>query len=172
MEKEVWRDIKGYDGKYKISNLGRVYSLKSHRYLSIGSNGRGYLHVSLWRNNKEKKEYIHRLVALHFIPNPNNLPQVNHKDENKENNCVDNLEWCDAKYNNNYGAHNERAAQTRVKNGVNSYKVKQFSLDGEYIATYRSMREAERMNNMANGSLSKYFLNGYSQWCGYRWERV
>ena len=109
---EIWMDIKGYEGKYKVSNMGRVYSIRSHKYLAIKNNGRGYLYVSLWKDNKEKKEYLHRLVARHFIPNPNNLPQVNHKDENKENNSWDNLEWCDATYNNNYGTHTQRAAES------------------------------------------------------------
>ena len=169
---EIWMDIKGYEGKYKVSNQGRVYSIRSNKYLAIGNNRKGYLYVRLWKDNIEKKEYIHRLVARHFIPNPNNLPQVNHKDENKENNRVENLEWCDAKYNNNYGSHSKRVAEGYLNGGKNCYKVKQFSLEGEYIATYRSMREAERLNNLANGSLSAYFKNHYSQWGGYKWERA
>lgn len=149
-----------------------MYSIRSHKYLAIGNNGRGYLYVRLWRDNQEKKEYIHRLVARHFISNPNGLPQVNHKDENKENNCVDNLEWCDNTYNNAYGTKVARGVETLLNNGMTSHKVKQFTLNGEYIATYRSMREAERMNNLSNGALSAYFRNGYEQWGGYKWEKV
>lgn len=172
MNNEIWKDIKGYEGKYKVSNQGRVYSIRSHKYLATGNNGKGYLYVSLWKDNLEKKEYIHRLVARHFLPNPNNLPQVNHKDENKENNRVENLEWCNSTYNNNYGTHTERQTESYLNGGKNCHKVKQLSLEGEYIATYRSMREAERLNNLANGSLSAYFKNHYSQWGGYKWERA
>ena len=172
MKQEIWMDVKGYEGKYKVSNQGRVYSVRSHKYLSMSNNGRGYLSVQLWRDNQGKREYIHRLVARHFIPNPLGLPQVNHKDENKENNCVDNLEWCHNDYNNAYGTKRERQGETLLNNGKTSHKVKQFTLNGEYIATYRSMREAERMNNLANGSLSAYFRNGYQQWGGYKWEKV
>ena len=173
MEKqEIWMDIKGYEGKYKVSNQGRVYSLHSHKYLALGNNGKGYLFVQLWRDNKGKKEYVHRLVALHFIDNPEGLPQVNHKDENKENNCVENLEWCTNEYNNTYGTKRERGGETFKANGKMSHKIKQFMLDGEYIATYRSMREAERMNNLANGVISQMFRKGYSQTGGFHWEKI
>ena len=106
--KEEWRDIKGYEGKYQVSNLGRVKSLKDRygnyreKILKPGEY-RGYLQVYLCKENKSKPFKVHRLVALHFIDNPNNYPQINHKDENKTNNSVSNLEWCTAKYNSNYG---------------------------------------------------------------------
>lgn len=99
---EVWKDIDGYEGKYKISNLGRVKSLVfsnrqstflKERILKPQKNKK-YLQVSLCKNNKIKIINIHRLVALTFIPNPNNLPQINHIDGNKLNNIVENLEWC------------------------------------------------------------------------------
>lgn len=185
MMNEIWKPVRYYEGLYEISNYGRIKSIERvvadkngksktihEKYLFQHNNGRGYLFVNLWKDNKSKREYIHRLVALTFIDNPDNKPQVNHKDEDKQNNYVDNLEWCDCKYNNNYGTHNQRAAESFLNNGKNCYKVKQFSLEGEYIATYRSMREAERLNNLANGSLSAYFKNHCSQWGGYKWERA
>ena len=112
---EIWKDIKGYEGLYQVSNKGRVKSLN---YRRTGKEGilkgkpdkDGYLRVGLCKNKKQKPFYIHRLVAKAFLPNPNNLPEVNHIDENKENNHVENLEWCDRKYNNNYGSRNERAS--------------------------------------------------------------
>ena len=111
MAKEIWKDIENYDGIYQISNFGRVKSLsrqtKSGKYKEIIKKpslaGRGYYRLALCKNGKPKYYYIHRLVAKAFIPNPNNLPLVNHKDENKLNNNVNNLEWCDSEYNMNYG---------------------------------------------------------------------
>ena len=104
---EVWVDIEGYEGLYQISNLGRVWSVKSNIYLKGGiiSN---YISVGLYKDRHYKNFHIHRLVAKAFIPNPLNLPQVNHKDEDKFNNRVDNLEWCTAKYNSNYGGRNSK----------------------------------------------------------------
>lgn len=123
---EFWKDIKGYEGFYQVSNLGRVKSLAKYQKGNGGSifwrketilkpanSGRGYLMVVLIKNKKRKSYILHRLVADAFIPNPYNLPQVNHKDENKTNNVVSNLEWCDNKYNSNYGTRNIRIIQTR-----------------------------------------------------------
>ena len=107
---EVWKDIEGYEGLYQVSNLGRVKSLKgSHekykeKILKPRKNSNGYLRVGLCR----KDFYIHRLVAQAFIPNPNNYLEVNHKDETRDNNRVDNLEWCNKTYNMNYGTIKER----------------------------------------------------------------
>lgn len=101
--KEIWKDCKGYEGRYQVSNLGRVWSIKSQSYLNGSNDKDGYLRVHLTAiNGKRKVESIHRLVAIAFLENPQGLPQVNHKDENKANNCLDNLEWCTAKYNNIY----------------------------------------------------------------------
>ena len=120
--KEEWRDIKGYEGKYKVSNLGRVYSFYKRECLEPGE-VKGYLQVSLYKNGKRNIFNVHRLVALHFIPNSNNYKEVNHKDENKQNNRVDNLEWCDRKYNQNYGSRTQRASEkssiTQKINGKN-----------------------------------------------------
>lgn len=113
--KEIWKDIKGYEGKYLISNTGKVKSLNYNNTkkskLLKQNNINGYNTVCLWENSKSKRCRVNRLVAEAFISNPSNLPEVNHKDENKMNNNVDNLEWCDSKYNCNYGNRNKKLSK-------------------------------------------------------------
>lgn len=106
--REVWIDVKGYEGKYQVSNKGRVWSVINQQYMRPRLDKDGYCIVCLSaKNGKRKYEKVHRLVALNFIGNPpSGKTQVNHRDENKQNNNVDNLEWCDSKYNNNYGTRN------------------------------------------------------------------
>lgn len=121
---EVWKDIPGYEGLYQVSNLGGVKSIKRpdaagsrllrEKILKPTIGTRGYLNVGLRKDNMQKKIEVHRLVAMAFIPNPQNLPQVNHKDEDKVNNCVDNLEWCSRSYNVNYGTRNGRMTKTKM----------------------------------------------------------
>ena len=103
---EIWKDITDYEGRYQVSNFGRIKCLEKKRYLqnsliiypekimSLVPNHKGYLMVGLWGNGKYKTYSVHRIVAKHFVPNPDNLPQVNHKDTNKQNNIFSNLEWC------------------------------------------------------------------------------
>ena len=114
---EEWRDIKGYEGKYKISSYGKVKSLKykDEKILRPSYDKDGYKQVILYNDGKGKKWFIHRLVAIHFLPNPNNLPQVNHKDEDKANNAVENLEWCTCKYNINHGTAKNKRAKSQGK---------------------------------------------------------
>ena len=113
--KEIWKDIKGYKGKYLISNTGKVKSLNYNNTkkskLLKQNNINGYNTICLWKNSKSKCCRVNRLVAEAFIPNPNNLPEVNHKDENKVNNSAENLEWCDSKYNCNYGNRNKKLSR-------------------------------------------------------------
>lgn len=119
LDKEVWKDVKHYEGLYKVSNHGRVWSVHKNGYKKINTKENGYKFVQLYNNGKMRNEYIHRLVAMAFIPNLRNLPQVNHKDENKSNNCADNLEWCDKKYNANYGTAISRRVESYIRNGSN-----------------------------------------------------
>lgn len=117
---EQWKPVEGFEGLYEVSNLGEVKSLNYHRtgkekILKPGKNGNGYFQVALRRDGKEKRLLVHRLVATAFIPNPMDFKQVNHRDEVKTNNCVENLEFCDAKYNANYGTRMEKVAAALSK---------------------------------------------------------
>ena len=102
MIEKIWKPIIGYENLYKINNYGEVLSLRSNKILKPNNNGIGYFIIQLCKNGKRKNYLIHRLVAEHFLDNPNNLAEVNHKDEDKSNNFVNNLEWCKHKYNMNY----------------------------------------------------------------------
>lgn len=116
-----WKIIKDFEN-YKVSDTGEVFSIKRNKMLKPYEK-KNYLGVYLCQNNIRKFMSLHRLVALTFIDNPNNYPQVNHKDENTKNNVVENLEWCSAKYNANYGNHKEKIRQSMLSN--NPFKGKQ-----------------------------------------------
>lgn len=143
---EIWRDIEGYEGLYQISNKGHVKSLYngSERILKPRDNGRGYLRVHLTKENTSKHIRVHRLVARAFIPNPDNLPEVNHKDENKKNNCVENLEWMRHIDNCNYGNRNEKISR----------KILQYSKSGEFIREWQSAAEVERELNINHSNIA------------------
>ena len=118
-----WETIKGFED-YKVSDFGSVYSLKRDKELKLYDK-KGYWGVYLYNGKIRKFMMIHRLVAITFINNPNNYPQINHKDENTKNNNIENLEWCSAKYNANYGTHKEKIRQRMLTN--NHFKGKQHS---------------------------------------------
>lgn len=115
---EIWKPVVGYEGLYEVSNLGRVRSIRRNKILNLKKERDGYIRISLCSNGVEKMYQVHRLVAKAFIPNPDNLPQINHKDEVKSNNVVDNLEWCTVAYNNSYGTRLQRVRETGLKNGT------------------------------------------------------
>lgn len=151
---EIWKDIKGFEGLYQVSNLGRVKGLnrvsldKRHlpdRILTGSVYSTGYVVVKLRVNGIAKRFSMHRLVAEHFIPNPKNLPIINHKDENKLNNRWDNLEWCTQQYNATYGNAKTKALSTFKKN--HSRTVYQFTLSGEFICQYDSISSAAESTN-------------------------
>lgn len=148
MDREIWKSIKGYRGKYKVSNKGRVARItktKNLRCLKGQLNSKGYLRVNLIKNHKPRSFKIHRLVGLAFIPNPLNKPQINHKDGNKLNNCVDNLEWVT----------NEENYEHAIKHNLVSHCEKPVALykNGIEIARYKSISDAARRNNLPIGTL-------------------
>lgn len=163
--KEEWLEIAGYDGKYQVSNLGRVKSLFGKERILKSSISAGYHQVVLCKNGKTKHHTIHRLVAETFIQNPDNLPQVNHKDENKENNCVENLEWCDPKYNINYGTARERT----VKNMTGPMKSKPV-LCVETGKIYPSLHQAARQTGAHFKNISACCRGKINTSGGYHWK--
>ena len=167
--KEIWKDIEGYEGLYQVSNMGRVKSLgnnktRKEKILKSSKNNRGYLCVNLYKDGLVKNYLIHRLVASAFIDNPNNLPQVNHKDENPKNNYGDNLEYCDSKYNMNYGTRTERVAKAK------SIPILQFTLDGEFIRKWDSIADVEKELGFNHSSINMCCKGKYKNAYGYRWS--
>ena len=166
-----WKDIKGFEGLYQISNDGIVVSLPRNYKYGIIENptplkpdiARGYFRVTLHKNGKKYKRQIHRLVAQAFIPNENNYPCINHKDECKTNNCVSNLEWCTHKYNSNYGSRN-----LLISKGV-SKKVKQYSLQNEFIKEWSSITSAAEGTNIAISQISVCIHGKQKTAGGYIW---
>lgn len=175
--KEIWKDIAGYEGKYQVSNLGRIRSLdrivynqgrhyfQNGKILKAGSQKSGYLFVTLYKAGKRKEYLVHRLVAQAFIPNPNGLSQVNHKDEDVTNNKVENLEWCTAKYNCNYGTRNEKIAKKAGK------KVIQLTLDWQAVHVWSSAHECARAG-FNFGSVCACCRGERNMHKGYRWKYV
>ena len=170
---EIYKDIKDLEGLYQVSNFGNIMSLNYHmtgraELLKPSLDKGGYLHIYLYKDRKRKFFFIHRLVAETFIPNPDNLPQVNHKDEDKTNNSVDNLEWCDNKYNSNYGTKPERISKANT-NGKCSKPVLQFSLTGEFIREWPSMAECTR-NGFSQGCVCLCCQGKKPHYKGFRWQ--
>ena len=165
MAEEIWCPIKGFEGLYEVSDKGRVRSLKfgKERILKPGRNT-GYLLVCLYKNGEKKWCKVHRLVAKTFIPNPDNLPEVNHKDEDKENNSVQNLEWCDQKYNINYGTRTQRQAEKCSK------PVLQYTKDGEFVMEWKSMQDVQRNLNYSQGHISSCCTGKRKSAYGFIWK--
>ena len=169
---EVWKDVQGYEGLYQVSNLGNVKSFReSHKYgkpkeftLKPCLINSGYYVVTLYTGKERHKFQIHRMVANAFIPNPDNLPCVNHKDENKLNNCVDNLEWCTYQYNNNYGTARARAFTSPYE------PIRQKTIDNDVIAVYKSPRIAARLLGKNPDLIRSWLKSGVGD--GYMWEYV
>ena len=138
------KPINGFEGLYEIDEDGGVYSLRSKKYLKPIKTNSGYLQVSLFVNSKRFYRYIHRLVAEAFIDNPNNLLEINHIDENKMNNNVNNLEWCSHKYNCNYGNRNANVSSS----------IGQYDLDGNLIKAFKSIKEASAETGIKVANIS------------------
>ena len=161
---EIWSPINEFEEYYEISNFGRVRSLKRNIILKQFESRGGYLEVCLRKPGIKIHKKIHRLVAEHFLENPNNFLEVNHKDENKKNNHFTNLEWCNRSYNLTY---NDR----HVKIGVKLRKcVSMYDLDGKFIKEYSSQTEASKDTNISQGAISDCIRGRCKTAGGYIWK--
>ena len=178
-KEEIWRDAPGYEGLYIVSNKGEVKSLNYHRtkkenIMKPRKNKKGYLQIQLSNKGKVKNISVHRLVAEAFIPNPENLPEVNHIDECKTNNNVNNLEWCTRKYNNNFGTRNERSgiAISKALTGCYNNKISKPVKCLETGLIFPSTNEAQRQFGFSHQHISAC-CNGKRKTCGgFHWQYV
>lgn len=179
MKIEYWKPIPGYEGLYEVSSLGRVKSLlhtvscknkyniflKTYpsKILSPGKSS-GYFHVTLFKDGIRKQFKVHRLVAMAFIPNPNNFSQINHRNEITTDNRVENLEWCDASYNSNFGSRIDRIKKKQEK------AVYQYSVDGTLIKIWRSASEIQRSTGMYQSFITDTCNGKHKLSYGYIWS--
>ena len=178
---EVWRDINDYEGLYQVSNFGRVRSLDRQAWngrvwhdkkgvlLALRKHNAGYLAVTLSKEGKAGYFLVHRLVGEAFLERPPNKSEVNHIDENKHNNHVENLEWVTPKENMNHGTRVERCLDKFKETGFVK-KVVQMDLEGNFIAEYESQIEASRQTGVRQGNISSAILGKYKTAGGYKWK--
>lgn len=174
--REIWRSVAGFDGIFEVSNLGNVMRLpvakkpgtgnygRPSRVLKSRKNNKGYPMVDLWYEGKRTQKLVHRLVAEAFIANPDNLPEVNHKDENPANCCAENLEWCTRIYNMNYGNCGVKIAK------ANGKCVEQRRIDGSVVGRFQSILEAQRQTGVSQGSIGDCLHGRRKTAGGYIWH--
>lgn len=158
------KDVVGYEGLYAVTSCGKVWSYKSQKFLKPKEDKDGYLIIVLYKNKIRKDAKIHRLVSQAYIPNPEGKPQVNHRDEDKSNNCVNNLEWATAKENTNYGTRNKRAGEAnRNSRGVPVYCV-------ELDKVFLSARGAARELGLQQSNITACVKGKHKTCGGYHWQ--
>ena len=178
-----WKDIVGYENEYQINQFGEIRTLKDSPKLKKYdvlkpqiSKRNGYVYQMLYKNGKEKLLRVHRLVAMAFLPNPNNLPQVNHKDGNKQNNSVDNLEWCEQSDNMKHAYKNglQIPSENQRRAIINTNKLKQKKVcqikDGEVINTFSGISEASRQTKISISCISRCCNLKRKSTNGYEWR--
>lgn len=167
---EKWEKIKGFT-RYEVSSCGRVRNLHTKQEKAIRRTKTGYCITDLKENGKKKTAYIHRLVAEAFIDNPSNLPQINHIDENKGNNHVENLEWCSPEYNNAYGTHNEKIRKTQTK--TKGKRVAQLNCtNNQALNVFDSISEAAKVVGITKQAINWALAKDTHTAGGFRWVVV
>ena len=192
----LWKDVVGFEGLYIVSNLGEIRSVDHYvrcndgkrlvrgRTLKPCDRGNGYPFVTMGKDGKQYNMSVHRVVAIAFLPNPNNLPEVNHKDANTFNYSLDNLEWCDRKYNVNYGTAQARHSVTasdsfkrtgyyqQILEGFLWKAVAKCGTDGNEIERYKSIKEASEKTGVFQGDISRC-CKGIRKTCGgFKWMYI
>lgn len=179
MTKEIWKDIPGYEGLYQVSNLGNIKSLDRYkiikakikgRILKPGINSQGYYQVVLNKNGRTKHVRINRIVAQVFIKNEKNKKEVNHKDGNKQNNCVDNLEWVTPKENMQHAKINNLINPVKGKEHYKAKKIKQYTKDNIFIKEYFSVAEASKQTNILRSAISMCLTKQSNSAGGFIWR--
>ena len=176
MKEEVWQDIKGFEGYYQVSNMGRAKSLERtvengrgyyktvpEKILKVYDNGRGYLFVQLCKDGKVKNCFVHRLVADAFCENPSGYKEINHINEDKSDNRAENLEWCDRAYNIKYGTRNQRMAEKRGKAVISINKISGLILE------FPSISEASKQTGISLGGICECCTGKRKSVKGYVW---
>ena len=168
---ETFLSVPGYEGLYEVSNKGNVKSLRRGKLMKKFISNVGYEIISLIKDGKKKSFNVHRLVALVFIPNPLNLPEINHKDEIKINNCVDNLEWISKKGNRNYGTYRERMSKSLKESGTNNKSISAYDKKTlKFVKSYDSITEAEKELGLSKGAIGKALSGRRKTSAGYVWK--
>lgn len=168
----MWRDVKGYEGLYMVSDSGIVKSCKTGKEKSPFKNRRGYIRVQLWKNNVGRAFSVHRIVAEAFIPNPEGKPQVNHIDENKENNAAANLEWNTQIENHNHGTINQRISRKLTNNPKKSKPIRALTDDGKEVFRFPSVYEASRVTGINPSSIRDSAHERNIHGGGYIWRFI
>jgi hypothetical protein len=174
---EIWKPIKEFENKYEISNLGRIRNIRTNHILKMTNQYGDYFSIILYDGEYKKSTRIHRLVAEAFIPNPNNYKYVNHKDMNKQNNCVDNLEWCTQSYNTKHAIENGANTMSGFNryNKNKAYKkygyIYQYNKNMEFIDKHYSPLEAHKKTGVCARNISQCINHqgGRKQAGGYIW---
>ena len=183
---EVWKPVVGYEGLYEVSSLGRVmscnlYAHKEPKIMKLSDNGTGYCVVGLSKNGKVKQFLVHRLVAEAFLEKIDGLDLINHKDENKKNNRIENLEWCDKSYNSTYSInrHPERkkmygtffkGSGYRGKPFKHTLKVRQYTKDNRLIAEFEDVVDANKKTGIKNCAIIACCKGKQHTAFGYVWK--
>lgn len=160
MNAEKWEAVIGYEGLYEVSSAGRVRNSITGKLLRLRVNSKGYLRAEMWKNKQRHRPFVHRLVAEAFMPNPKGMPQVNHKDEDKTNNNVENLEWCTSYYNVHYGTGIERSLKPVI----------QFDDAGNFIARHKSRTEASQKTGVSISGICQAVTRKRQHAGGYIWR--
>ena len=175
-QKEIWKQVKGYEGIYEVSTLGKIKNSKRNIIKKPYKDKYGYFLIQLWSNNKSLTTGLHRIIAQAFIPNPQNKPQINHKNGIRDDNRIENLEWCTVSENHKHsfrelgrkGHSNMKGRKGKLH--PKSRPVIQKTLDGKIINKYGSVLEAQRYTHIQESSIRSVCYGKYKHAGGYLWE--